>query len=179
MPVGWAIVVVVLCVAVVALSVVVLGLLRQITPVLEKASGALAGPDLSRMGPEKGSTLPSFSVPGADGEVTDQTLRGRDAVLLFLGAGCGPCELLVEEMRHSDLGQLASQLLIVTSPEGVTALGIPADLRVLAEPNREVSDPLSVFATPLAIAVAPDGVVRKTQVPNTMEQLNELAAVVA
>jgi hypothetical protein len=106
-------------------------------------------------------------------------LRGRAAVLLFLGAGCGPCHELAGQMRHADLGGLASQLIIVTSREGSKGLGIPADLRVLAEPNREVSDALSVFATPLAIALDPDGIVQKTQVPNRLDQLTDLAAVLA
>lgn len=178
MPVGWAIVVVILCVAVVALSIVVLGLLRQITPVLERAAGP-GGMDIPRMGPAKGSTLPSFSVAGADGPVTDQALRGRAAVLLFLGAGCGPCHDLAEQMRSTDISRLAGQLIIVTSPEGASTLGIPAEVRVLAEPSREVSDPLSVIATPYAVAVDPDGIVRETQIPNTMEQLTGLAAVLA
>lgn len=38
MPIGWAVTVVVLCVAIIVLAIIVLGLLRQISPVLEQAT---------------------------------------------------------------------------------------------------------------------------------------------
>ncbi|HLK02474.1 MAG TPA: hypothetical protein VKU39_21550 [Streptosporangiaceae bacterium] len=178
MPIGWEITVVVLCVAVAALAVVVLGLLRQVTPVLERAASASGQPQLS-MGPAKGSPLPDFTAAGAHGAVTGTHLRGRSAVLLFLAPGCGPCQDLAYEMRSADLGHLAGQLVIITGPDDAQALGIPAHLLVLTEHDRQVSDALSVNGTPFAIAVDPDGIVRDTRVPNTITQLQDLAGVLA
>src|SRR5262249_41292396 len=116
---------------------------------------------------------------GADGVVTDAQLRGHPAVLLFLTQGCGPCEVLAQEMRSADLGPLTNQLVIITGPNDPQALRIPADLRILTEHDRQVSASLSVNGTPFAIAVAPDGIVKATSVPNTVEQLKDLTAVIA
>lgn len=177
MPAAWAITVVVLCVAVVALAVVMLGLVRQITPVLERAAEGAAAPDHHRMfGPAIGTTLPYFTAQGDGGEVTAEQLRGHPVVLLFLTKGCGPCKDLAEEMSRVGLDGLASNLVIVTSPGGPQELGIPAGLRILTEQDKEVSGPLSVVGTPFAIAVDPEGIVRAATVPNTMGQLQELAA---
>ncbi len=176
MPIGWAITVVVLCVAVVALAIIVLGLLRQVTPVLERAAAGAAGSDLRMLGPAVGSLLPHFAARGDDGEVTDEQLRGRPAVLLFLTVGCSPCKSLAEEMSRARLGDLASKLVIITGPDGPQELGIPPGLRILTELDKEVSGPLSVAGTPFAIAVDPDGIVRAAIVPNTMGQVDDLAA---
>ena len=177
MPAGWAVIVVLLCVAVVILAIVVLGLMRQVTPVLERAAGAdQAGRVLAEQGPAVGSQIPHFAVRGSDGEFTPEQLRGRPAVLLFLSEGCSPCTQLAKEMGHADLGDMASQLVIVTGPGGVRELGLPTGLRVVTEQDREVSDPLSVVGTPLAIALDSDGIVRAVRVTNTLEQLGILTA---
>lgn len=179
MPIGWAITVVVLCVAVAALAIVVLGLLRQMTPVLERAMAVAAEPDVRPLGPAVGSPLPHFVARGADGEVTAEQLRGRPAVLLFLTAGCSPCKALAEEMAHTDLGDLADQLVVITGPDGRRELGIRPGLRILTEQDGEVSGPLSVMSTPFAIAIGPDGIVKAVRVPNTIEQLDNLAAILS
>lgn len=177
MPVGWAIVVVVLAVAVAVLAVIVLGLLRQVTPVLERAATATqAGMEVTSQGPVIGEPLPRFSAGGPNGEVTDEQLRGQPALLLFLSVGCGPCEMLTEDMRKAGLNGLDKQLIVVTSPGGQRELDLPADVRVLTEQNRSVSEALSVIGTPFAIAVDPEGIVKGVSVPNTVRQLGDLAA---
>jgi hypothetical protein len=153
-----------------------LGLLRQVTPVLERAAAGAAGHDHNMLGPAIGSVLPHFAAHDDDGEVTDEQLRGHPAVLLFLTVGCSPCKSLAKEMSRTDLSGLASKMVVITSPDGPQELGIPAGLRILTELNKEVSGPLSVAGTPFAIAVDPDGIVRGAVVPNTMSQLDDLAA---
>jgi hypothetical protein len=179
MPVGWAITVVALCVAVVILAVVLLGLLRQVIPVLERAAGN-AVPDALIMGPPVGSRLPHLPSIRADGKIVGEQLQGdRPAVLLFLTPGCGPCRLLAEEMNRVDLGGLTGNLLIITSPGGPQELGIPPGLAVLTELDRELSDPLSVNGTPFAIAVGPGGIITDKRVPNTMKQVVDLVSTIA
>jgi AhpC/TSA family len=177
MPVGWAVTVVVLCVAVIVLAVVVLGLLRQVVPLLERAAAAdRAGSASQSQGPPVGRQVPDFTVRGPEREITAEQLRGQPAVLLFLSVGCGPCEQLAAQLRDAELGDLTSQLIVVTGPGGPVALKLPARLRVITEQAREVSDPLSVIGTPLGIALDRDGIVKAVRVTNTLEQLNGLAA---
>jgi thiol-disulfide isomerase/thioredoxin len=178
MPVGWAIAVVVLWVAVAALAVVVLGLSRQITPVLERVAAHQGGLGLGNQGPPVGDPVPHFAARDTAGElVDDQNLRGHPVLLLFLSTGCGPCEELAGEIRRADLGTLATQLIIVTRPDGPTVLGIPAGLRVVTESQNEVSDPLAVIGLPFAIAIDSNGIVKAAQMLNTIAHLDQMAAV--
>lgn len=179
MPIGWAITVVVLCVAVAALSAVVLGLMRQVIPVLERVPATANGPALAITGPEVGRPLPHFTAAGPDGEFTNDYLRNRPALLLFLSVGCGPCENLASELRSADLDGLAGELIVITSQGGAELLKIPADLRVVAERDREVAKALSVASYPYAIAVDPHGIVTATRVPNTVEHLQRLVGTLA
>jgi hypothetical protein len=155
----------------------VLGLLKQVTPVLERAAegNGLSGP-YSHNGPAVGSALPHFAAPGPSGEITAEQLRGQPVVLLFLTVGCGPCQELAQEMSRAPLGDLSGTLIIVTTPDAPQALGIPEGLRIVTEPDKEVSRPLSVVGTPFAIAVDREGIVRSAVVLNTVDQMETLIA---
>jgi hypothetical protein len=176
MPTAWAITVVILCVVVVIMAVIVLGLMRQVTPILERASASISG-ILPASGPPVGQPLPPFAAHSVDGEMASEQLRDRPHVLLFLSVGCGPCQALADELMGADLGSLADQLIIITSAEGKEELRLSDRLQVLAEQNREVSDALSVTGTPSAIAVGADGNVKATRIANTVEHLRDMAAV--
>jgi hypothetical protein len=173
MPIGWAVIVVVLCVAVVVLAVIVIGLFRQVTPVLEQAAAVIrAGSAIESQGPAVGHRIPDFTATGPDGVLTAEQLRGRPSVLLFLSVGCGPCEQLAAELRVADPGDLTGQLVVVTGPDGPHELRLPAGLRILTEQNKEVSGPLSVIGTPFAVALDSEGIVTAARVTNTLEQLS-------
>ena len=172
MPIGWAVVVVVLCIAVVVLAVIVLGLFRQVTPVLEQAAVGRAGPSPESQGPPVGHRLPDFTTGGPGGAITAEQLLGRPSVLLFLSVGCGPCEQLAAQLRNADPGDLIDNLVVVTGPDGPRELRLPAGLRTLTEQDREISDPLSVIGTPFAIALDQEGIVTAARVTNTLEQIS-------
>jgi hypothetical protein len=179
MPIGWAVTVVVLCVVVVVLSAILIGLMRQIAPVLERAAAAdRAGVALQSQGPPVGQRIPDFAASGPDGTITAERLHGQPAVLLFLSVGCGPCAKLADEMRGADLGELTDQLVIVTGPDGPRELGLPTGLRIATEAHREISEPLLVVGTPLAVALDAEAIVRSVRVTNTLEQLSDVAATV-
>jgi hypothetical protein len=176
MPIGWAIAVISLWVVVVALAIVLLGILRQVIPALERATAMLstaAGTDSIVLGPGVGTQLPLALLSEIGAEATD---HGR-SVLLFMTPGCGPCKSLAEEMNRTDLSGMAAQLLIITSPDGRAELGIPIDVPIVPEREREISEPFSVSATPFAIAVDRDGIVQAARVPQTLADVVGLALV--
>jgi hypothetical protein len=180
MPVGWAIVVVVQWLAIIALTVVVLGVLRQVAPRLERAAAPPVR-DLRNQGPAVGSKLPGFTARDGSGESVGgaAVLRGRPGVLLFLSASCGPCLTLATELGGLDpAAGLAGVLTVVSDPEGAGTLPFPAWLRVLTVPDGQALDILNVHARPFAIAVGADGAVQAKRMLNKMAQLAELAAAV-
>lgn len=180
MPIGWAVTVVVLCVAVVILVIIVLGLSRQVTRVLERAAAVQdAEHEPAMQGPVAGSPLPHFEARGPGGQVTSEQLRGRPALLLFLSVGCRPCQALADELNRVELGDLTGQLVVITGPGGLQELGLPETVLVLTEQAGEVTDALSVLGTPFAIAVDPDGIVNAGRPVNKVTELAGLAAVIA
>lgn len=178
MPTGWIIVVVTLWLAVMVLSVLVIGLMRQVTAALEQAT-AVARPEKPEslvLGPRVGSALAPFMATDSSGEAIDeQWLRGEAALLVFLHSGCVPCQQIAKEMGQADLDAMPGRLIIVTDPDGPQALGLPPALRTLTESDRQVSDALMIKATPYAVAVDPEGVVRGAGVVPSMERLAALA----
>src|SRR5579875_2761201 len=175
MPVGWALVVVVIGVALLVLAVLMLGVLRQVAPLLEAVNAQLevvraqlgASP-----GHQSRMRLPGLTV----GNVTSDNLRGRAVILAFLSAGCRPCQLIARQLAAEGTGDLAGRLLVVTAEGEPAALGLPPDVPTLIEDNHEVSEALTLLGTPFAIAVDAEGTVRGMTVPNTRADLAQLAA---
>jgi len=180
MPAAWIIVIVVLWVAVLALAVVVLGVLRQVSAALDRAA-AHSGPIAPwQQGPRVGDLVPHFTGRDMAGKVVDDRgLRGQPALLVFLREGCGPCHRLAQEMSANDLSAISDKLIIVTNATNPGELDVPEGLRVVSESDNELSTPLAVQATPFAIALDEGGFVRAANVPNTLAELRSLAAVVS
>jgi methylamine dehydrogenase accessory protein MauD len=178
MPVGWAIVVIIQWLAIIALAIVVLGVLRQVSPRLERAAARPAR-DPRLQGPAVGSKLPAFAARnGSLAGIGGPELDGRPGVLLFLSAGCRPCQSLIKELGSAAAAGLASCLTVVCAPEDVTVVAFPAWLHVLTMPNAECSETLRITLRPFAVAVDADGIVQGKQVLNTLAQLTDLTATV-
>jgi methylamine dehydrogenase accessory protein MauD len=177
MPVAWAIVIIVLWVAVICLAVVVLGVTRQVTPYLERIAAERAQPAGPMMsGPSVGEPLPQFTGRDGDGNViTAADLRGRPSLLVFLHSSCGSCRNLAGELAAADLGELAHRLTVVTDVAGTQELALPAGLRVVLQADDEISDALGVRVTPFAIAFDEQGTVQAKRAVNALDQLTALS----
>ena len=190
MPVGWAIAIVVIAVAVLGLTVLMLGVLKQVTPLLESVNAHLeevsarldAAPArqsrLSLPGFSTGDPLPAFTARNSQGKVTNTDLLGKPVILVFLSAGCGPCQLIGRQLGTEGVGDLADLLLIIAAEGEPAALGLPPDLPTLIEDNNEVKAALTLMGTPFAIAVDADGIVLGMFPPNSRADLDQLAALI-
>jgi hypothetical protein len=180
MPVAWAIVIVVLWAVVIGLVLVVLGVIRQLTPILERIASGQAQAVRPAQGPPIGEPLPEFTGRGSNGEtVAAADLRDGPGLLLFLHSSCGPCRILADELSTADLGGLAAELTVVTDPGDMGNLMLPAGLRVVLQSDDEISEALGVRVTPFAIALDGRGTVRAKRAVNTLAQLTRLAATVS
>jgi hypothetical protein len=176
MPIGWAVVIVVQWLAIAALIIVVLGVVRQMSSLLER----VAAGTVTRIQPsvaEVGTRLPAFASAG-DGGVTEPAalLGGRPAVMLFLSAGCAPCLSLAAEIASAGLpGELGRSLIAVAAPGSESVVQLPAGVRVLAMPDADCARVLGIPGRPFAMAVNADGVITAKQPVNTVAQLTEMA----
>jgi hypothetical protein len=173
MPIGWAIVVIVQWLAIIALTVVILGILRMVTPHLEEAP---ARPRLRDQGPAVGSKLPAFTGSDGSGEIASaELMRGQPSILLFLSATCGPCLNLARDLATSDpVVELADSLIVMTAPGATDSLKFPAWVRILFMPDRECAEVLGIRGRPFALAVDADQVVTEKRPVNTVAQLTAL-----
>jgi hypothetical protein len=178
MPIGWAIVIVVLWLTVISLTVIVLGVLRQVMPLLERSAAQqpAAALPMPAQGLTLGSKLPGLVARDRDGNVVNTAqLLGRPSVLLFLSSSCLPCVGLGKELAGWDAGELASFLYVVTDPDSLATLRVPAWLAVLTLPEGVQADVLGVRGRPFVMAADQDGFVRSKQMLNTVAQLTDFA----
>jgi len=162
MPVGWAVVVVALWVAVIALSAVVLTLTRRVASLANAARPAPLAPPV-------GATLPHF--PGAEASL------GRARLYLFLNSSCGPCRSLSEKLRGADWSLVTGRgLEVVAVADSGFDPGALGTARLVTSTPVELQERFGVRATPYALAVDGDGVVRAGGVPTSFDSLLSIAA---
>jgi hypothetical protein len=177
MPVGWAVVIIVLWLAVISLTVVLLGFVRQILPHLEREAEQPPTPMPATQGPPVGGALPNFMARDNHGDVVSVAqLRGQPLVLLFLSSGCSPCVALADELTSSGPGDLTGSLFVVTDPDSLPALALPSWLRALILPLGVQGQGLGVRGRPFAMVADEEGVVRGKQMLNTVSQLTDFVA---
>lgn len=175
MSLGWEIAIVALWVVVMAQAVIIFGVLRQITPILERAA-ALSSRRIMDEGPVVGAQIPQFAALGDPaGPFTETGLR-LPGVLLFTSSECGPCEDLLADMKIGNLGVVADYLTIMTDPAGVPAFDfLPGDRRIAVEAAREVQKTLRIRGVPYGIALDENGIVKGKQAVNHVAGLTNLA----
>jgi len=161
---------------VLALALLQLGLLRRIAPVLEAAERQLHGGAVALSGLPAGAPLPDFAVETRDGEVVRaSSLRGQETIWLLASPGCAPCEALAAELRDAGEPALGVPLVAVADASGA-GLRLPPGVVTLFQRDRAAAVALQADATPHAVAVDGDGVVVATTTPNTLDDLQALAA---
>jgi hypothetical protein len=166
---AWITAYVVLAALVLLLALLMLGTLRRVVPLLEKAEAAAH----ARLptGLQRGSQVPQFVALASDGSPVDERDFGGAAVLLFIGVGCPPCEALVDDIRTH--GAFAGRVLAVaddTEANRELLSGLPLEV---AYQDGNVSAAFETSATPHAFAIS-DGVVVHVAVPQRAADLDAL-----
>lgn len=175
----WAAAVVLLWLLVVLLAVLVLGLLRRLGPVLERAERALraGGVPEDLGGLPAGSRVQPFQVLERGRRVDFAEAGPADRVVLFVDASCPACTTLTEAL--GDGPALAGLPLVVVPGQSTPAehyAGLAAaGAVVLSQPDGAASAAFGQLAFPWAVALAGDVVVGQT-VPGSPEDLVRLAS---
>jgi hypothetical protein len=179
---AWIVAFVALAVLQVITLTVVIGVLRQVLPVLSTAKPADhghaygVGPSVTpRVGPAAGTPLPALTAWTDDGlEVAAADLARGAVVLLFVSDDCGPCQQLLAALRQVDL-RLGDTLLHPVVDNDTDTAGLPSGpgVRILRQRRDAVAAALGVDAMPSAISLHDGAVVdgRVVASPAHLQQL--------
>ncbi|MFC5736102.1 thioredoxin-like domain-containing protein [Sinirhodobacter huangdaonensis] len=163
---------------VIALTVAVFALARQVGVLFERIApmGAL----VNDSGPQIGAASPRFTLPSltATGPVTIGPREGRATLVFFLSPTCPVCKKLLPILKSARSGE-AGWLDIVLASDGDEAklarfIGT-ADLAAFPFVNStELGLAYRVSRLPFAVLIAPDGTIRSKGLINSREQLDSL-----
>lgn len=171
-----------LAVLVAVLAVVVLGVLRRVAPVLERAEGITR--DVAEVDPQDiigglriGSSAPNFTVTDRHGHAwtTGAADHVGRVVYLLVEPDCAFCETLVEDLRGA-VEPMPVPLLLVSlaDDEGRKFVGgIDDPMITLLFQDGEASSAFRTTATPYAFVVE-NGVIVNRGHPNRLRSLLEL-----
>ncbi len=175
----WIALIVVLTITVVLLAVIVLGLLRRVSGVLEAAEFRLrdAGLGGSVGGAAVGTKVGAFSVVDREGAtIPSAHLLQRGAVLVFVEAACEPCQHLAASLRSgATIGASSPVYAIAPVEERSHDWDLGTEVVVVFQRERAVSEVFDNIATPQAFAVNAEGIVVDRSIVNSAARLRELS----
>lgn len=157
-------------------TAVVLGGLRRIANVLERAEARLPG-EGPAFGAAVGSAIDPFDLVDEGGrELGWAELVREPTIFLFMSKHCAACDGLAEHLAGSR-EQVDGVPLVVVVDDGAEARpeGLPPDLSVLYQRDGAATRALDNRATPQAYVLDPSGVVLGRRVPATLDDLRDLA----
>jgi hypothetical protein len=176
----WLVVMPLLVGFVAVLAFVVLGLLRRLVPLMEQVDATLAAA-LVRVrvsGLPAGAVVPEFHASVVAGAAfSDENLRGRSTLVLFINSSCSACHRLFSDLRAGSIPDLGVQLIVVTEDDDATALaalGSRAEVTVVVQRGQEVAQAFDSDRTPHAFVLDADGRVQVSGWPNDWVGLQRL-----
>ena len=178
MPGAWVVLFGVLCCAVATVAVFVIGLSQRISYLQSNWVAPTLRPD----GPQIGTKLPAMNGRAELAFDGDEPER----LLLFLSASCGPCVALGEKLRAAPAQVRATSryrdrvaVFVITDVDGRDLYGaIDGVDKVVIHEGGEIMRAFGVNVTPFGLAVDRNGIVRGSSVPNTVGDVEALAAAV-
>jgi thiol-disulfide isomerase/thioredoxin len=167
---------VILAAGLVAVTLILLQVMRQNGQIMLALNGSAAAgetglvatpqarsDDVPSAGLAVAAPAPRFTLPSLAGSrVSLDVLRsaGLPVALVFTDPGCGPCAALLPDIVRwqSDLAKRANVVVVGRQDEQLREVVGDADLaRVLVQEDRELSDLYHAPATPSALIVTADG----------------------
>ncbi len=170
----WLAAFVILWALVLLLALLVLGVLRRVVPLLDRLEEQQQ--TVPGLGLPAGTRVPAFEAHDREGDAVTADAIPRPGIVLFIEPGCGPCEKLAEELR-SDAANLDGVPLVFVAPD--TNEGrelVPPAGFVLLQSGHAISHAFQTSITPHAFLVDADGRLSEHTIPESVADLNLLAA---
>lgn len=170
----WIVLFTALWLAVVAETVMVLGLSRRLTA-LQSAGASVPGASSSTIGAvPAGTRLPPAALERL--AIRSDSARARSSVILFLSPGCGPCERLADDLKRPGLGDAVGdefEIVVVTNDAGARRFGDVG--RVVVDRSGTLMESLGVPGTPFALGLDSQRIIRGVAIPTNIDDLRTLA----
>lgn len=156
---------------VIAESVMLLVLLRELGRVYAGQAASIAGDGI-----RLGKPLPSVSVATVDGSRALDDVIGyqRMTLLLFVSSACPACPDAVAAVNHYRRRENAVGVVLVTRTESLSAYADGARTTVVGIDEEVARKQLKVRATPFAMLVDQFGIVRAKGIVNRQQHVEEL-----
>lgn len=173
----WLISYIALWILVILLTIIVLGLVRQLGLIHLRL-----GPEHSILTPteglEIGSPAPEFQATDIVNKVNFNLtrLKGRPSLLIFVSPTCRPCLELMPHIanfwqsRHKKL----NVVLLSQASDGANLNLVNVPIPVLSDPEGTITKAYQVRATPFAYRLDDAGFVRRRGIVNKFEDLESL-----
>jgi peroxiredoxin len=123
-----------------------------------KGNRALSDSHLNRGGLAAGTVAPAFTLPLLDGgELSLESYRGRELLLVFSDPHCGPCNELAPRLEEIHRHQEAVQVVMVSKGDAAANRAKAAEhgltFPIALQRQWEVSRQYEMFATPIAFRI--------------------------
>src|SRR5439155_8525622 len=123
---------------------------------------------------------PDFTLPAAaGGDVSLHDFAGREVMLVFVQAGCGPCGQVAPELNRLQHKGATAVLAVFNGPPAAArqwAEEVAAAFPVLAQEQLAVSKRYQVFATPFAFLIGGKGVIKSKGIVNSAQHVGYVLA---
>ncbi len=159
------------------LTLLVVGLMRRISSVLERAEQVLVRSDTFDLKEglqpgdfvAAGDAVTSTGRPWSTSEVRDDA-----HVIVFVDPGCPPCDNLIDELMTGPQLPRAVNLVLVSPDIDMRLASLSRRYTVLRDTNHALSRAFGTSVSPNAFAIDAGGVVAAQEIPTSMEALNRL-----
>lgn len=170
----WIIAFVSLWLVVMIVALIVLGFLRRVTAVLERAEIAVTSGQVNLGGARAGMEIEPFQVVDRSRrEVTSHELFVSPSTYLLLHSGCEPCRHLVDRIRGLRPSEIPVIAILDDTPAG-RETRLPSHVGLLFDHDGSVGTAFRIGGTPQAFAVAEGGVIVETLVPSSAADIEHL-----
>ncbi len=131
---------------------------------------------VGRNGLKPGKKAPDFTLRDVDGrEVSLRDSAGRRVFLVFMQAGCGPCNYIVPELNRLSPARDGVEVLVINrgDPERNREWSRAKGIRfsVLSQTGIEVSRAYEAYATPFGFVIDERGVIRSSGIVNSKQAI--------
>ena len=128
----------------------------RLLPVHHVRPDAIAAP-VQDAGQQPGDRAPTFALPGLDGPISSEDLRGHPTLLLFWNPACGFCARMLDQIRRLDADPRAPRLVVISTDDAAAGRAMDLAAPVALDADFAVAGSFGATGTPSAVLLDSEG----------------------